>query len=139
MKNGLVFVWLVVMAVSLGVDRASAQEGTSAEKTIWDGVYTSAQADRGMALASQSCSGCHTPADWTGPNFIGMWSGGSISGLYATLSTTMPADNPGLLSPREYSDIVAYMLRLNEVPTGETELSSSDADLRSITVTIHHR
>jgi hypothetical protein len=51
----------------------------------------------------------------------------------------MPADNPGLLSPREYSDIMAYMLRLNEVPTGETELPSSDADLRSITVTIHHR
>ena len=31
----------------------------AADKTVWDGVFTSAQATRGGAVYATECSGCH--------------------------------------------------------------------------------
>jgi hypothetical protein len=44
-----------------------------------------------------------------------------------TIQTTMPYDSPGRISRQEYTDIVAYILRLNRAPTGEVELPSDAA------------
>lgn len=138
LKNGLFVIWMAVLAVGLGAGRASAQSA-SAEKTIWDGVYTAAQAERGQAVASQMCSGCHSAEEWTGPGFISAWAGGPISSLHARIQSTMPADNPGLLTAEQYSEIIAFMLKLNDAPVGETELPSSAEGLGAIAVTPPHR
>src|SRR4051812_10896295 len=40
----------------------------------------------------------------------------------------MPADNPGSLEDWEYLDILIYILQLNGVPEGDTDLMPADLD-----------
>jgi len=103
--------------------------------TIWDGVYTSAQADRGEGTARSVCFACHSQSEWQTPMFIRVWSGRPIHQMWENLRMTMPYDSPGRLSGQEYADVLAYMLELNGVPAGETELPSDSEGLMQITVT----
>ncbi len=103
--------------------------------TIWDGVFTSAQANRGQETAQAVCFACHSQSEWTNPMFIRVWSGRPIHQMWENLRMTMPYDSPGRLSAQEYSDVVAYMLELNGAPAGETELPADAEGLMQITVT----
>ena len=44
----------------------------------------------------------------------------------------MPVDRPSTLQDQEYVDIIAYLLKKNNYPSGSTELSKNDADLKAI-------
>jgi len=115
---------------------ADAQtNGGAASKTIWDGVYTAAQAARGENAVKQNCGACHAAAEWRNAGFIPSWSGRSVGELHTLIRTTMPMDAPGRLSPAQYADIVAYILKINNVPAGEVELPSEDRALQGIAVT----
>ena len=103
--------------------------------TIWDGVFTSAQASRGQETARAVCFACHSQSEWTNPMFIRVWSGRPIHQMWENLRMTMPYDYPGRLSAQEYSDVVAYMLELNGAPACETELPADAEGLMQITVT----
>lgn len=103
--------------------------------TIWDGVFTSAQANRGQETAQAVCFACHSQSEWTNPMFIRVWSGRPIHQMWENLRMTMPYDSPGRLSAQEYSDVVAYMLELNGAPAGDTELPADVEGLMQITVT----
>jgi hypothetical protein len=46
----------------------------------------------------------------------------------------MPENNPSFLSDREYADLVAYMLFVSGVPTGDAELSSDPGELAGIVI-----
>ncbi len=46
----------------------------------------------------------------------------------------MPKDDPGRLSPEEYSAIISYLLRENGYPVGEEDLASDVPALRDILV-----
>ena len=47
---------------------------------------------------------------------------------------TMPSDDPGNLSTRQYSDLVAYMLGVNGFPAGQKELDREMASLDDIRI-----
>ena len=96
-------------------------------KSVNEGVYTAAQADRGAAVFKTSCTACHDTGRFTGDDFLAGWTGKSLHALFDHVSTTMPEDNPGSLKPQQYADVIAYLLKLNEYPTGNTELSGADA------------
>ncbi len=51
--TGKIILALTVIAVA-GLAQAS--------RSVWDGVYTDAQAKRGQALFEQNCVSCHGPA-----------------------------------------------------------------------------
>ena len=107
-------------------------EDVASATTIWDGVYTTAQADRGRTVAQASCFGCHSQNEWATPMFLRVWSGRPVGDLYENLRMTMPYDAPGRLSREEYSELVSYMLRLNNAPAGDADLPSDAAGLSSI-------
>ena len=67
-------------------------------KTIWDGVYTSEQADRGRLALQQQCTACHADSEWSSAPFINRWAGRSILTLYDNIRLTMPCNAPGALS-----------------------------------------
>ena len=100
--------------------------------STWDGVYTDAQADRGRTAYMQNCSRCHG-ADLSGTfeipplvgRFMPYWSGSTLDALVDYVSTAMPLDRPGALSPAANADIVAYLLKANALPSGAKELSAS--------------
>jgi len=95
-----------------------------ADKTVWDGVYTSDQATRGEAAFDRDCRSCHK-ASFQGPRFIDRWREDKLSSLFNFMRTKMPLDSPGSASQGEYLDIVAYILSLNSFPAGAQELTAS--------------
>jgi cytochrome c len=110
----------------------------AAEVTVWDGVYTTAQAARGKQYFESHCKLCHgadlgggTDDDGQVPplkkeNF-GM-SRRDVNNLYGFMSENMPKDNPASLAETTYADLIAYVLQQNGFPDGKTELKP-DADL----------
>ena len=125
---------------------ATAIEATLAaqgETTIWDGVYTDAQASRGQSVYEQECAPCHLVdlmGDGIAPPLIGSsffyrWSGLSVGNMYVAIRTTMPQGAPDSLSPAGYTDVAAYLLQMNKVPGGDTELPTDTDALENIAIT----
>jgi cytochrome c len=101
-----------------------------AQISVWDGVYTDAQAERGHTLYMQNCSRCHGPELWGTyeipplvGRFVPYWSGSTLDALFDYVSTAMPLDRPGALSPSANADIVAFILKSNDIPPGSTDLN----------------
>jgi mono/diheme cytochrome c family protein len=101
-------------------------------KSVNEGIYTAAQADRGAATFTATCTACHDAARFTGDEFLAGWTGKPLHELFQHMSTTMPEDNPGSLKPQQYADVVAYFLKLNGYPEGKTELESGADGLKAI-------
>jgi mono/diheme cytochrome c family protein len=103
-------------------------QAPAAGKTVWDGVYTDAQATRGTQVFSQSCTNCHTLATegnrpLTGQKFWDGWTQKSVGDLLKFVSTNMPNGNGGSLSAATYQDLVALILKSNGFPAGMTDLA----------------
>lgn len=134
MKRTAGLIWFAALLVALTAQTGNAQ--AAAKKTIWDGVYTEAQATRGQKTVQQNCGSCHSPAsEWSTSMFIAAWTGRPIRELHSHIRSTMPFNQPGKLSAQEYADIVAYMLKLNKVPAGRAELPADNDGLGNIEVT----
>ena len=111
------------------------------KRSVWSGVYTAAQAERGQATFAASCAGCHM-ADLSGrgsaipalrgDSFTGSRHGQSVGDLYEAISTTMPPGRAQSLSPEQYVDIVAYVLSQNAFPPGDADLVHHDEALEGI-------
>ena len=131
---------LLVAACAIGTQTAHAQEAS--RRSIWDGVYTEVQANRGEREYGRTCEHCHgaglegNPAREIPPlvsdSFMRGWDGKSLKQLFELLSRSMPADNRGSLSARTYTDLTAYLLRANEVPAGAATLPDMPEALDSI-------
>jgi mono/diheme cytochrome c family protein len=115
-----------LLIMTLGATLAAAQ--TPATKSVWDGVYSGAQAERGNVAYRAACSGCHR-GDLSGQNgvligttFMNRWREDTLNSLFTNIKTTMPRNNPGILKEDMYVDIVSYILQQNSFPAGDTEL-----------------
>lgn len=99
-------------------------------RSIWDGVYTTAQAERGKAAYTDNCSKCHGSAlegmdeipALQGSHLMVDFDGQTVGDLVHRIQTTMPMDNPGTLSPKTVADIASFILQSNGVPAGSSEL-----------------
>ena len=119
-----------------------AHDAVSAQQTqsVWDGVYTEAQAMRGEPLYAQECAACHGPdleggemaPGLSGGEFVWNWNGLSMGDLFERVRVSMPQDNPGKVSRQQKADILAFMLLRNEFPVGETELATRTERLSRI-------
>jgi mono/diheme cytochrome c family protein len=103
---------------------------------IWDGVFTTAQAERGKAaLLKNGCNGCHGaelsgsrgPA-LKGDPFVKEWENGSVNRLFAKIRDTMPPLNAEQVAPQEKLDIVTYLLQVNGFPAGSASLNMDDLE-----------
>ena len=133
---------VVMAALALVVAGAAYSSTAAQERTVWDGVFTEDQAQRGMGTYEQECSQCHLDdllGDGIAPSLIGApfhfrWSDLSVGDMLVAIRTTMPQGAPASLSPRAYADIVAYLLQVNEFPAGDTELPTGVDDLEGIII-----
>jgi mono/diheme cytochrome c family protein len=130
----------IVLCAAVLVVSAAPQPSS---QTIWNGVFSAAQAKRGEAIAGKRCATCHN-ADLAGgqdgPSLVGAdvlqaWSGTSVGDLFDRVRTTMPADAPQTLSPQETADIVAFIFSQNKCPAGDKELPSEMDALKQIQIT----
>lgn len=116
---------LCMSLLDLSVQARSAQSGT---KTVWDGVYSEAQATAGQALYTQECANCHGPTlngganqgapPMKGEKFIEAWREDSAHSLYTKIKTTMPRRSERVMTEKETLELVAYTFRENGFPAG---------------------
>jgi mono/diheme cytochrome c family protein len=121
----LLFVFIVL---SVGTARSQSQ------RSVWDGVYTEAQAVRGQAVFTASCSSCHSVEEFSGDAFMGAWDASTALDLFSTVQAKMPMDNPGSLQPEQYADVIAYFFRGNKFPAGKDELTTDQDQLKLIRI-----
>jgi mono/diheme cytochrome c family protein len=125
---------MAVMVLGLGAAQAQASH------SIWDGVYTEAQAQHGEALYRQNCAYCHgqTLAGTfeTAPlmgRFMPYWSGTTLDVLMDYVNMAMPLGRMGAVSRADDADIIAYILKVNGLPAGNGALAADAAALQAIT------
>ena len=136
-----------------GVVSAAAGQPPPA-RTIWDRVYTEAQAARGEKAYKLACGYCHkdnlsggffddgngrAPA-LAGPrafdsSFEKRWAGKTVGEMVIEIGTAMPQNDPGSLAPETYVDIITFLLARNGVPAGTAELASELDALQGIRIT----
>ena len=110
------------------------------EKSVWDGIYTDPQADRGKQLYSDACASCHGPEltggemapPLVGGDFTSDWNGLTVGDLFERMRISMPQNAPGSLSGQQNSDILAFVLQANKFPAGQTELAKDAMMLKTI-------
>jgi len=102
--------------------------------TIWDGVYTTAQASHGKEVYDEVCVICHTLEQWTEPGFMNRH-GNNLGELFGFISDQMSQTESGSLFLEDYTGIVAYMLSLNGVPAGSRALPTNYQGLRQVLIT----
>ena len=85
-----------------------------------DGIYNKAQAKSGKKLYKKHCLSCHEKGYFE-PVFLA-WQGESAGTLYEVMSAAMPESSPGSLSPDEYADIFAYVLKEIGYPSSTATL-----------------
>jgi mono/diheme cytochrome c family protein len=131
------------MRASLIVFSLAAALYAQQSASVWDGVYTQAQADRGKAQYGMNCASCHgadlggtgQAPPLQGADFLGNWKGQTADDLFEKIQTSMPADQPGKLSRVQNADILAFLFASNGFPAGRKELSSDAAALQNIHIT----
>jgi mono/diheme cytochrome c family protein len=111
-------------------------------RTVWDGAFTVEQAERGRSQYATSCARCHGGSleggmgrSLVGPAFWDKWREQSVGDLLDYVSKNMPMGQTSTLtlSAPAYADIVAYLLRSNELPAGPAELSATTGtDMRIV-------
>lgn len=118
------------LALTVAVAAQSTQSGPAG--TVWQGVYTEAQAERGLTEYTAHCARCHRD-DLSGYNdilkgrrFMEKYRESSLHLLFDKTKTTMPRGAPATLSDTAYVDIVSYLLKANEFPAGAGELRVED-------------
>ena len=102
--------------------------------TTLRGVFTNDQADRGKDLYLALCQSCHVAIAHTGPVFRGHWAGRPLSDLYTFVATRMPKNEPASLAPETYADLLAYILKLNQMPSGSADLAPNLAAMQHVRI-----
>ncbi len=131
------------LALAAAPQSSSPSSPAAPAASVWDGVYTEAQARRGEKLGAQHCAGCHgldlnsgEPGPWLfGSDFAVRYDNHTVADLMRRLNT-MPPDDPGGLGAGAMADFAAFVLWSNEFPTGARELPSDVAALERIRITV---
>lgn len=133
---------ILLAALSISAAGRAVLQAQQPAKSVWDGVYTKEQAERGKPLYQQNCAACHgetmdgiemAPA-LAGGDFIDKWAGQTVGDLFERVRATMPRDRPGRLSRDINADIMAWILSYNQFPEGHMELSRDTQVLKQIRI-----
>jgi cytochrome c len=127
----------VPLAVVVGL---CATVGAQPTKSVWDGVYTQDQANRGKDLYASQCASCHGPEltggemapALAGGEFLSGWDGLTVGDLFDRIRISMPQNAPGSLSGQQNADILAFLLASNKFPSGSEELAKEAMILKTI-------
>jgi mono/diheme cytochrome c family protein len=134
MKKAIYLAGIAIITAAV-VARMDAQAPAGAAKTTKSRVYSAAQAARGEEIYMSTCVSCHPPATYKAGVFMN-WQGKTLADLLDFLSDKMPKNDPGSLSPKEYMDVVAYLLKINAMPAGRVDLPATPATLKGITINL---
>ena len=132
--------YFAVMASAAAVAAALA---AAQPRTVWDGVYSSSQAERGAKTYKSQCEMCHG-AEMKGgpdvPSLVGVefkfnWNGKPAGELFDYIKTMMPPGQAGTLSDQECADLLATIFKSNGFPSADgVELPTTRDALQTTTI-----
>jgi S-disulfanyl-L-cysteine oxidoreductase SoxD len=119
-----------------------AQATSAPSRTVWNGIYSTAQAARGKEQFDGHCIACHGEdlsgtdegPGLTGDIFLNHWLEDNLDALFTKIETRMPANAPNSLTGAAYADLLAYLLESNGFPAGAGELTPNHAELATIQI-----
>jgi len=141
-KNTLPQLAAAACCITFVLQGASPGAAENVTTSVWEGVYTKAQAARGKARYFTSCAVCHGPQlqgdsdspELAGKSFMKRWSDQSVATLFAYASSQMPVGRPGSLGVQGYADVIAHILATNGFPDGQRDLPASEQALEHIII-----
>jgi mono/diheme cytochrome c family protein len=103
-----------------------AQPAAAANKTVWDGVFTAAQASSGQAVYAKYCVECHIEnlsgggqnPQLAGAKWLENWREDNLESLFLKIRNTMPRRRTVSLTDQEALDVMTYILQRNDFPEG---------------------
>lgn len=135
MKQASLAIFFASAALALVVSSATSSV-TALAQGAEGPSYTEEQSTRGEKEYTKSCSFCHADPSMApalqGDVFLKNWSDQTAASLFDKIQMTMPANEPGSLTAPQAADLVAYILKLNHFPAGQTPLPTEAAALGAI-------
>jgi len=130
----VVLVLASMSSATPGGKQATPGPRAGGTKSVWDGVFTAAQAQRGRGFYAEHCASCHGAnlegaehRPLRGDRFWIAWQETTVDYLIGKISTTMPHSEDGslkgTLGAHLYTDIAAHILNVNGFPDGASELT----------------
>lgn len=134
---------VVALPLALAAALAGAAIAQETGRSVWQGIYSPEQADRGAGVYSQRCGACHGAAlngtgeapPLIGGEFISHWDTMTVGDLFDRVRTTMPQNDPQSLTREEYADVLAFLLKTNGFPAGTQPLDKRSEVLATIGIT----
>jgi len=135
----------VLLAEACAVRSAAAQSALARQPfpTVWSGVYSKTEAERGKQVYAQLCSRCHGPdmkGGLTAPGLIGAkffdrWHDRRLADVVAYIQAGMPQEHEFYVSADSARPLVALMLRESGVPPGREPMSTDVKIQHAIVIT----
>jgi cytochrome c553 len=121
---------LTVVMASVAAPAAAAQS-----KSVWDGVYTQQQAERGAQSFASYCARCHDVSQTEGEGrrqlagkaFWQSHRESTVDRFLDYVTKNMPNGAGGTLDAKVYADLVAFIFSRNDLPPGAAELTGDSA------------
>jgi quinoprotein glucose dehydrogenase len=131
---GMTLVTRVVLgAAALGL--ALTLVAQTSPRSVRDGVFSAAQAERGARVFGSVCANCHEIAEFIGAGaYLDGVEGQPLWQTFDYISTEMPEDDPASLRPEEYAAVLAYIFSVYGLPSGAAELAVEQESLETITI-----
>src|SRR4030095_2973662 len=137
----LAFVVLCAPSISLVARISTPQHNAQTMSSVWDGVYTAAQAERGKQVYVGHCARCHgdDPANsrnpLSGDRFAEHWESRTLADLFRRIRDTMPAGQVAAVEDPQKLEAMAYVMQRNGFPEGRAELTPDADALATIQIT----
>src|SRR5271169_5361555 len=130
----------VLLLGGVGASYPLLRAEDQATRSVWDGVYTFEQAQRGEEFYRQQCMRCHgrfLDGDTLAPPLAGMlflsaWDDVTLDKLYLRISRDMSDNTAGKQNAEVNAAMLAYLLAFNGFPEGKAELPSTSQALSEI-------
>jgi hypothetical protein len=127
-----------VIFLSASIAAVGIGQAQDAPRTVWNGVFTSDQADRGRRLFAADCAECHgadleggSSKPLRGDQFWKDWTEATVGELLSYVQANMPfsedGSKKGTLAASAYVDIVTHILAANGFPPGPRELTADSS------------
>ncbi|HVY66685.1 MAG TPA: cytochrome c [Gammaproteobacteria bacterium] len=107
-----------------------------APRTLRDGVFSAAQAQRGQRVFTSICVDCHEMTDFVGPGaYLDKHEGRTLWVMFDFVRSNMPDNDPSSLDPADYAAVIAYIFSAYGLPAGAADMPMDREALESIVIT----
>jgi cytochrome c5 len=140
----LPFLHIVVLcasSIALVANSGAPQQNARPGASVWNGVYTAAQAERGKQLYGRHCARCHSDDlansrnPLAGDRFADHWESRTLADLFRRIRDTMPMGEVATVEEPDKFDAMIYVLQQNGFPEGRAELTPDVDALATIQIT----